>query len=214
MRLEASGFSPSHVEVAVNVRHGDFFKEYKIDLVVAEQCIYELKVARSIVLAHEGQTMNYLLLTGCEHGKVINFGGPSVESRFVNNPLTKSERYRCHQVSNGWEGPERLRQALVSFVEDIGLFLEAPLYNQALVHVFGGPERAEELRTMSVDGRPLGRQKFQMCAPDQAFRVTLSTKHPKSQRASLQKLLALSDLKALHWINIHRHEIQFTTLTR
>lgn len=213
-RLHASGLGPNVVELAIRVRHGGFFKEYQVDLVVAEQSIYEIKVARAIAAAHEGQVMNYLLLAGCEHGKVINFGSASVESRFVNNPLTQSERYRFCLVSSGWKGPEQLRQALVSFVEDIGLFLEAPLYNQAMVYSFGGPEIAEEFRTMSLDGCALGRQKFQMCAPAEAFRVTVYTKHPKAQRASLQKLFELSDLKAFHWINIHRHEIQLTTLTR
>lgn len=213
-RLEDCGYGPSLVELAINVRHGSFFKEYKVDLVVAEQSIYELKAARSISLAHEAQTMNYLLLAGCEHGKIINFGSTSVESRFVNNPLTNDERYRYRVVSSGWKGPEGLRQALVSFVDDIGLFLEATLYNQVLVHSYGGPEVAEELRTMSLDGRLLGRQKFQMCTPDEAFRVTTLTKHPRAQRASLQKLFDLSDLKFFHWINIHRHEIQFTTISR
>lgn len=213
-RLEDSGCGASLAELAVNVRHGGFFKEYKVDLVVEERAIYELKVARSISLAHEAQTMNYLLLAGCEHGKVISFGGSSVESRFVNNPLTEDERYRYRVVSSGWKGPEGLRQALVSFIDDIGLFLEGTLYNQALVHHYGGPERAEESRPMSLDGRSLGRQRFQMCAPDEAFRVTMLTKHPRAQRVSLQKLFELTDLKAFHWINIHRHEIQLTTLTR
>jgi len=213
-RLDAAGLGPSRVELAIHVKHGSFFKEYRLDLVVAEQAIYELKAARSLATAHEGQTMNYLLMAGCEHGKLVNFGGASVESRFVNNMLTLEERYRFHVTEQYWRGPETLKQAVLALIEDIGMFLEAPLYNQALVHHFGGPERALEARPMIVGGRVLGKQSFQMCAQDEAFRVTMLTQRLQVYRTSLQKLFALTDLKALHWINLNRHEIQFSSLIR
>ncbi|OYW24278.1 MAG: hypothetical protein B7Z55_02725 [Planctomycetales bacterium 12-60-4] len=68
-RLDEAGQSRSLVEVPIRVRHGSFLKEYRIDLVAAELAIYELKTARGISASHESQTMNYLMLTDCEHGK-------------------------------------------------------------------------------------------------------------------------------------------------
>lgn len=213
-RLKGAGLSPSPVEVLVQVRYESFVKDYKIDLVVAEQAIYELKKVRKITSAHEGQTMNYLLLTGCEHGKVVTFGGTSVESRFVNNSVSQDERYRFEIESTSWRGPDTLPKALIPFIEDIGLFLDASLYNQFLVHHFGGEEHALERRPMHLEGRFLGRQTFQICAPDEAFRITTLSTQLKAQHLSLQKLLSLSDLKAIQWINLNRHQVEFTTIRR
>ena len=67
---------------------------------------------------------------------------------------------------------------------------------------------------MKLDGRPLGQQSFQMCSSDEAFRVTTLSRHLHAQRTNFKKLLALSDLKVLHWINLNRHHIELTTLTR
>lgn len=211
-RLNDAGVIPSPVEIPIRVRHGSFLKEYRIDLIAAEQAIYELKAARSITTSHGGQTMNYLLLADCAHGKVVNFGGPSVDSRFVNNSVTREERYRFDTNTASWKGPNALQNALLRLVEDIGLFLEAPLYNQALVHHLGGQEHAIERRPMQLGGRHLGSQTFQMCAHDEAFRITTLSQRLRAQRTSFEKLLSLSNLKALHWINLNCHEIEFTTL--
>ncbi len=62
-------------EVVIKIIHGSFFKEYRMDLTVSSRAVYELKVAKIIAPQHEGQTLNYLLLADCAHGKVINFGG-------------------------------------------------------------------------------------------------------------------------------------------
>jgi GxxExxY protein len=210
--LDDAGLGPSSVEVLIRVRHGSFLKEYRIDLVAAGKAIYELKSTKEIVSAHEGQSMNYLLLADCEHGKVINFGGASLESRFVNNPISRDERYRFEWQTSQWKGPNQLRDVFLAFIEDIGLFLEAPLYNQFLVHHYGGFEHAVMRRSLSLDGRPLGKQAFQMCGPDEAFRVTTLSRNIRAQRTSLQTLVSLSDLKALHWINLNHHQIEIMTL--
>lgn len=214
-RIEAAELGITSLEVAIHVRHGSFFKDYRMDLVVGAQAVYELKVAREIAPQHEGQTLNYLLLVNGEHGKVVNFGGASVGHRFVNNPVTHEERYRYSlRAAHSWRGPEMLKKSMVEFIEDIGLFLEAPLYNQALVHHYGGPDHAIERRSMSLSGVALGQQSFQMCGTDEAFRITTLSRNLSAQRQSLNRLLQLSDLKALHWINLNRHQVELTTLTR
>lgn len=48
-----------------------------------------------------------------------------------------------------------------------------------------------------------------MCVPEEGFRVTSLSTQLQSQIATFEKLLALSDLKALHWINLNQHRIEF-----
>lgn len=213
-RLEASGLGPTHLEATIQARHGSFVKDYHLDLVVAEQAVYELKAARNLGREHEAQLLNYLLLTDSPRGKLINFRGPSVESRFVNNALSRSERYRHEVCECSWMGSEELKRYLSDLIEDLGLFLDATLYNQALVHALSGGETAVQRVDLVSDGRALGSQTFQMCDTDQAFRVTTLHQQKKAQRVSLQKLLNLTPLRALHWINLDRHQVELTTLTR
>lgn len=212
-RLDEAGLGLSLSEVLVRVRHGEFVKDYSLDLVVGERGIYELKVAKAIATEHEGQTLNYLLLTDCSHGKVVNFLSSSVESRFVNNPLTRQDRCRFSVSEYAWRGPNSLKCGVMAAVEDLGLFLETALYNQILVHCSGGPEVAMQSQPITRGGRILGRQVFQMCAVEEAFRVTSLTSRLAAQEASFMKLLRLTQLKAIHWINLNRHTIQLKTLT-
>lgn len=213
-RILAAGLASTWVEVVIHVRHGGFYKQYRMDLVVDARAVYELKVARDLATQHESQTLNYLLLVNCEHGKVINFGGASVGHRFVNNPVRQDERYRYILQTSSWRGPDGLKKSILEFIEDLGLFLEASLYNQAVLHHFGGIDHAMERRPMSLGGVTLGRQALQMCGPDEAFRITSLNRNLSAQRQSLERLVQLSDLKALHWINLNRHQVEFTTLTR
>ena len=43
--------------------------------------------------SHKQQLINYLLLTGIKHGKLINFRPASVEYSFVSTTLTNEDRY-------------------------------------------------------------------------------------------------------------------------
>jgi GxxExxY protein len=199
-RLEEEGVGSLQSEVLVRVRHDVFVKDYRLDLVVAEGGIYELKVAKGIAEEHEGQTLNYLLMTDCAHGKVINLHSNSVESRFVNNPLSHHDRCRYTVSVHEWRGPGELKRGLLSAVEDLGLFLETALYNQILIHHFGGPEIALQSHPLIRRGRILGSQLFQMCGAGEAFRVTALSSKLAAQQTSFMKLLALTKLKAFHWI--------------
>ena len=52
---------------------------YYADFVVFEQVILELKVASGISEAHIAQTLNYLKVSGCKVGLVINFNADRLE---------------------------------------------------------------------------------------------------------------------------------------
>lgn len=63
-------------------------KDFKIDLLVAEEIIIELKAVEFILPVHEAQIISYLKLADKRLGFLINFNVPLLKSgfrRFVNN---------------------------------------------------------------------------------------------------------------------------------
>jgi GxxExxY protein len=72
-------------ESAIKVKYkGAVVGEYEADLLVADQVIVELKVAKEYQKADEAQLLNELKATGIKIGLLINFGRSKVEfSRFV-----------------------------------------------------------------------------------------------------------------------------------
>jgi GxxExxY protein len=61
---------------------------YRLDLVVAEQVIVELKAVDKLIPIHEAQLISYLKLSGCKVGLLINFNVPLLKDgikRIVND---------------------------------------------------------------------------------------------------------------------------------
>lgn len=71
---------------------------YRLDLLVQEKVIVEIKAVESIVDVHRAQLLSYLKLTGCPIGLLINFNVELLKEgvcRMVNNFPEASE----HTVS-------------------------------------------------------------------------------------------------------------------
>src|SRR5437867_3135054 len=83
-RSEAAGLGQVRKEVPITVTHRDFVKVYRLDLVVDDASVYELKAEPTLIPEHESQLLNYLFLRGSEHAKLVNFRPAQVQSRFVN----------------------------------------------------------------------------------------------------------------------------------
>ena len=49
---------------------------YRLDMVVADKLIVELKACEQILPIHEAQMLTYLKITGIRHGLLINFNVP------------------------------------------------------------------------------------------------------------------------------------------
>ncbi len=92
-RCRAVGYENVEVEKAIIVSHKDFHKKYFIDLFIANSMIYELKAVSELTSEHEKQMLNYLFLTGLQHGKLLNFRPLSVQKRFVSTTLRMQDRY-------------------------------------------------------------------------------------------------------------------------
>ena len=63
-------------------------KEYRIDILVENEIILELKAVESLLPIHEAQMISYLKLADKKMGFLINFNVPMLKSgfrRFVNN---------------------------------------------------------------------------------------------------------------------------------
>ena len=58
--------------------------EYLADLAVESRVIVEIKAVKALSAAHEAQLLNYLHISGCRLGYLVNFQGErAVWKRFV-----------------------------------------------------------------------------------------------------------------------------------
>jgi GxxExxY protein len=103
-RLRNAGYKVDR-EVPVTVTFEKFSKLYSLDLVVNDKAVYELKTVESLMKRHTAQLLNYLLLLDLQRGKLINFRPMSLESKFVNAPLSGAERRRFTVNQDQWQGP-------------------------------------------------------------------------------------------------------------
>lgn len=216
-RLRAIGLTVE-TEVPITVSHRDFSRQYWLDLVVANANIYELKAAATLVKDHEAQLLNYLFLCESRHGKLVNFRPPKVESRFINTTMTLQQRREVVVDKIRWvehdESDRLLCQTLAGLLEDWGACLELPLYLEALAHFLGGKANVIRPTTLVRDGVTLGSHLLHFLTPETAFRLTALTGPRENYERHLLALLKFSPLKNIQWINLERHKVVFTTLSK
>ena len=218
LRLETARLGPIRKEVPVTATHRSFSKTYFLDLVVGDAAIYELKTTASLAPEHDSQLLNYLFMHGSQHGKLINLRPAQVESRFINTGLTQETRRRLDINTSRWreadDGSKALRETLVGLLEDWGGFLEIQLYLEALIHFLGGEAQVVRTAPLTRDGVALGSQRFHFAGPESAFRLTAMTDDVEAYEQHLRSLLRHTPLRAIQWINMAHHRIDFVTLAR
>jgi GxxExxY protein len=216
-RLLADGFRSVRTQVPVTVTHRDFSKTYFLDL-IADDALYELKTATTLAGEHETQLFNYLFLLGIQRGKLLNFRPQKVQGKIIATGLTHAERRRLNPVTGRWNdltpGCAGLRQTMLDLLENWGAFLDFALYQEALIHFLGGASNIERQVSLHRNGLALGRQRICVHAPGAAFRVTAFTEGQNHIESHLRRLLALTDLKGIQWINLNHAQIQFTTIQK
>jgi GxxExxY protein len=217
-RIEAAGLGPVRIEVPLTVTYLDFSKIYSMDLVVADSAVYELKTATALSSEHDAQLLNYLLLWKTPHGKLVNFRSSKVASRFVNNPITAEAQKSFQANTDRWRefdpSSKRLRSLFLDLLADWGAFLELPLYSEALIHFLGGEQNVIQMVPLHRNGIPLGNQRMHLLTPEIAFRLTALNTSFAAYENHLHSILRHSPLKAFHWINMDRHNIQFVTVEK
>jgi GxxExxY protein len=212
-RLSQAGFKISR-EVPVTVSFGSFSKVYSLDLVIDERAVYELKAVARLTSEHVAQLLNYLCLVESERGKLVNFRPASIETKFVNAPLSRKHRQRFFVNEIHWKGPGVFRDLLIDLLRDWGTGLELLLYQQAIVNLLGGDERVAIVLPMTRNGISLGNQRFLLSDPQSAFRLTAFSGDFSPYKSHLERLLRHSPLAFIHWVNIDLETVTFTTIKK
>ena len=211
-RLRDAGFGVES-ELPVTLTFRNFIKTLYLDLVVNRSAIYEFKAVSALTPSHFTQLLNYLFVSNAARGKLINFRPASVESQFVNSALDDTQRRHFDTDTENWRGPDEFRRMITELLADWGTGLDQSLYTQAVVHCFGGEEAVTRQLPMRLGGVSLGNQRFHLVNDETAFHITTFQEELGGHHSlQLRKLMAPSPLKALHWVNIARHQLTLSTI--
>lgn len=214
LRVLRSNDIDGQIEVPVDHSFRDFSIPLKLDLAMEKKVIYELKTVSTLSDKHVSQLLNYLYLTDASHGKLINFRPRTVQMRFVNATVDSVERRRFDFDLSAFCGDLELCLLVKELVNDWGTGLDASLYRRAILHCARQDATPEEMLPMRSNGASLGCQRFHLLSSDIALSVTTYKNCKKQNRRDFEKLIALSPVRRLHWLNIVHHKVHLTTIER
>jgi GxxExxY protein len=214
-RCRASGLAVQ-AELEISVSLGDFNKYYFADHLINQGVIIETKTAAALSTAHKGQTLNYLFLCGLHHATLLNFRTERVLHEFVSTRLTSADRHRYEVVALDWKPLtarcQELQKVMHQLLNEWGAFLDPVLFRDALTHFLGGEERVVREISVQSDGERIGTQKTHLLTDDIAFSVTASTHRPDLVLEHQRRFLNHTPLRAIQWINLNHHQIEFRTI--
>ncbi len=213
-RLRIEGFDV-HTQKALKVYHGDFQKNYQLDLIV-NHMIYEIKVVSAFTHEHKAQALNYAMLHNVRRVKLINFGCKMVEGLLLRNAVLNPERYKPDLFKDDMRLLTPCCGLLFGYLNDLirdwGTHLSVKIYNEALIHLLGGEAHCLKRVQVSSDNQMLGTHLIQTHYQDYAFCVTAFTINQLLYQKHLQTLISSTSLKGIQWINLNRSRIEMTTL--
>ena len=215
-RLRNEGFEV-HTQVPIKVAHGSFEKTYFLDLIV-NQMLYELKAVGALQPEHDAQALNYAMLQGVHRVKVLNLGGPKVRGKLLRNALSTAERHEPRLRKAGWRmltpQCERLLDHLKELVKDWGTHLNSRLYNEALVHHFGGEVHCLQRADIVANDQKLGTHLMQFYTTGHAFVTTSFSSAQPGYQKHLEVLIDCASIDAIQWLNLNRSCLEMTTMMR
>lgn len=205
-------------EVELTLTYKDFKKIYKLDLLIDNGIIYELKTARSLNPVHKQQLLNYLLLTGIKHGKLLNFRPASVEQEFVSTSLTTKDRYNYSIDCSEWliitEKYSALKSVFTALLEEWGAFLDYNIYNEAITHFLSNGRNIIHPVDIHFNGKIDGRQKMHLLNNNTAFHLSAITRKFTSYGNNIKRLIKHTNINAVQWINLNHHNIKFKIISK
>jgi GxxExxY protein len=206
------------LEAPVDIAFESFQKRCFLDVLVGEGGLFEFKSAESLSGRHRAQLMQYLLLSGLAHGKLINVRPRVVQHEFVNTHWQHADRVQFEvdiaRLNAAVAGVVRLRDVLTALLRDLGTGLEVALYEEAVAHFFAGSDQVEADIAVEMDGRRLGHQRFRLIASGVALKITGFDGALDAFEIHARRLLAHVDLRAIAWVNVSMKKVTFTTLER
>ena len=204
------------LEVAVDLAFGSFTKKLFADVLVQAGGLFEFKAAEAIHAKHRAQCIQYLLLLGLAHGKVINVRDNKVQHEFVNCGVRLEDTRNPSIITTDWNatfpGAELFRDTLVSLIRDWGCGLMLELYEEAVMHFFGGESIVNaDLPVYGSKGH-VANQRMRIVAPNIAFKITSLPKGHSDFIFHSQRLIRHTSLEAILWANITQSALTFTTI--
>jgi iron complex transport system substrate-binding protein len=212
------GITPTEREAAIRVSHDGFTKDYFMDLLFCHGLMVEVKTVEKLCPAHRKQALDYLFLTGMQHGRLVNLRTDRVEHEFISTKLTAARRRVFSIVEDEWRGVNTesawLKSKLLELLQDWGAFLEVSLYREAITWFLGGPSVVCRPVPVLSDTKSIGNQTVHLLTDDTAFAFTAVTTSRDTMRDHQLLFLCHTRLKCIQWVNFNRHRIEFTTLTK
>ena len=206
------------LEVPLHVSHLTFEKTYYLDALFASGAIIEFKATDLLTNRHRSQLMHYLMLADLERGLLVNLRPELVTKEFVNNPFRQADRHDFHIVTDAWDerlpGARQFAEVFAQLLADWGSCLDLALYEEALTHLLGGEAEVIQPVRVHFDGAALGHQAMRLATRRVAFKLTAFDKadHPNKFVPHAQRLIDHTDIDALLWANVGRHEITFRSM--
>ena len=213
-RLAGRGVS----EAKVIVSFQEFQTILRMDLVVDQGAIFEIKTALDFHDQHRQQLIQYLMLTGLHHGKLINFRPEQVQHEFVNSSVTLAERQAFEVESHGWDrslpGCQTFEELITSGLRDWGTGLDLQLYEQLVIHFLGGQVAVEHEIDVVSGGQRLGSHLARMINPVTAYKLTSIQRDLKAFESHLRRFIEYTTLEHLLWVNITLQKVLFVLISR
>jgi len=185
---------------------------------VDQACPVELKVVCDLHGRHRGQLIQYLMLIGLNHGKLINFGPESVQHEFVNS-FEDSVRRRNFKIDRSrWRATDpvarRFEEATISLLRDWGTGLDRSLYVRALTHMFGGEATVCMHVPASLNKSEIGSHRIECIESGCAFHATTLKGDVGKYERHLRKFLKNTSLERVMWVNIASGAVAFVDIER
>jgi len=204
-----------HTQVPIEVTHKTFSKTYRLDL-VCNHAVYDGKTVERFVGKHDAQVLNYAMLLDIRHIKLLNFRPPRVEGRLKYNALTSAQRQQFRIDTSRWQplsdSCRALNEMMFELLRDWGTHLLVLLYEEALSALCARNCEVQSRIELRRDGHTLGTHTIKQHHPDGFFVVTAITNELSAHESHLRRLLKLTGLKGLQWINLHHDKISFITI--
>ncbi|MCK4563362.1 MAG: GxxExxY protein [Verrucomicrobia bacterium] len=214
-RCESRGIKEAS-EAEIRVSFDTFSKSYFIDLLLDNCIIYELKTVKALTGEHRKQILNYLLLANLAHGALINFRPVSVQREFASTRLDADDRFKVVFIEDHWKTLDdcssRFRNLMENLVKEWGAFLDSNLFTEAVTHFFGGEDHVVSPIPIIEEDRTLGFQKVRLLNPETSFTISATTKNIDYYRSHIKRFLDHTPLKAVQWVNLNQHKIEFRTV--
>lgn len=214
-RLRSEAVPDVHTQVPVTLTHESFSRTYRLDLVVGEM-IYEFKTVTAFAPDHDAQGIHYAALTGTDRVKLVTFRSERVVGRLLRSPLWRVNRRQFSVTTDRWlplsdECPGLLTH-MTALLTDWGAFLEARLFEEALVHLSGGEAQCMRRLPVTRDGFELGTHRLACHAADVGFAVSAFSEAAPAHESQLRRVMHCLPLRGLQWINLNHAELQLVTL--